>query len=120
MAKLALWLNPGPFRDDTVYLEEMVKYAGRAQAASRSIVYGANHGFICGVCAAFAIKLIIVPPKKWQKALDLGGSREHANHAAWKRHLVNAARILFPNLKVTAATADALLIYEAARRGLLD
>lgn len=107
----------GPPED--AYLEELVKYTGRNMPSSSMSVYASNHGFIEGVLMTFGYRLVIVPPKKWQKALGLGSAQSHSSRTAWKNHLKNRAQQLFPKLKVTLATSDALLMYEAARQGLL-
>jgi hypothetical protein len=60
----------------------------------------------------------MVPPKKWQQALGLGSAKD-LTKTQWKNKLKNKAQQLYPQIKVTLATADALLIYEAARRNLL-
>lgn len=105
--------------DPTCYLEDLVKFAGRNMPSSAMATYAANWGFIKGAATYQGRRLVLVPPKAWQKALGLGGSKSHASKTAWKNHLKQRAEQLFPKLKVTLATADALLIYEAARRGLL-
>lgn len=105
--------------DKTAYLEELVKFTGRLMPSSAMAVYASNHGFIEGVLTALGYRIVLVPPKKWQKALGLGTTKSHPSKTAWKNHLKNRAEQLFPQQKVTLATADALLMYEAARQGLL-
>lgn len=112
-------LLPHPSDTLIAYLEELVKYTGRNMPSSSMATYASNWGFIKGVLTALGYRIVIVPPKKWQKALGLGSAKPHANKTAWKNHLKNRAEQLFPNIKVTLATADALLMYEAARQGLL-
>ncbi len=112
-------LNPGFSPSATVYLEDLVKFAGRNMPSSAMATYAGNWGFLKGAAMAFGYRVVLVPPKAWQKALGLGGSKSHANKTAWKNHLKQRAEQLFPKIKVTLATADALLIYEAARRGLI-
>jgi hypothetical protein len=103
----------------TAYLEDLVKFTGRNMPSSSMATYAGNWGFLKGCLTAFEFRIILVPPKKWQKALGLGGSAAHPSQTAWKNHLKNRAEQLFPHIKVTHATADALLIYEAARQGHL-
>jgi hypothetical protein len=106
-------------RPRVVYLESIVKFAGTNMPGSSGIVYGDSCGFVRGVLTAFDYRIVLAPPKTWQKALGLGSRNSHPSRTAWKNHLKNRAQQLFPNVKVTLNTADALLILEAARRGLL-
>lgn len=101
------------------YLEDLVKFAGRNMPSSAMATYASNWGFIKGACAALNFRLVLVPPKKWQAALGLGGSKSHASKTAWKNHLKNRAEQLFPNVKVTLANCDALLMFEAATKNLI-
>jgi hypothetical protein len=112
-----LALQPQASDERVAYLEELIKFAGRNMPSSSMAVYAANWGFIKGVLTALKFRIVLVHPKKWQAALGLGGSKSHASQTAWKHHLQNRAEQLFPNIKVTQNTADALLIYEAARQG---
>lgn len=100
------------------YLEEKVLFTGRKMPSSRGIVYGASWGVCKGMLMALGFKVTLVRPQKWQGALGLGNSRG-MTRTQWKNKLKDEAQRLFPDLKVTLATADALLILEAAKRGLL-
>jgi hypothetical protein len=102
-----------------IYIENLVKFAGRNMPSSAMATYAGNWGFIKGAATAFGHRIILVNPKAWQKSLSLGEPKSHASKTAWKNHLKNRAEQLFPHIKVTLATADALLILEAARRGFL-
>lgn len=53
---------------------------------------------------------VFVTPQAWQKLAGAGnvGPRSQAQ---WKNHLKGMAQTLYPELKVTLATADALLIW---------
>lgn len=95
------------------YMESCVKYAGKAQSGSASIVYGRNYGFIEGVVQALGLRLHFVSPQKWIKALGLG-TRGGSTNTQWKNKLKAEAQRLFPSEKVTLKTADALLILEYA------
>ncbi len=109
--------TPGWHHNDA-YLEDLVKYTGRNMPSSSMAVYAANWGFIKGALMAVGYRVVLVPPKKWQAALGLGTAKG-LTKTQWKNKLKERAQQLFPQLTVTLATADALLIYEAARRGLL-
>lgn len=110
---------------ETAYLEDIVLYVPRRTAkgkelpSSRLITYGANWGTLKGMLFALDYRIVLVPPQKWQKALGLGNSRGMSK-TLWKNKLKQRAEELFPGIKVTLATADSLLILEAARQGKLD
>jgi hypothetical protein len=109
----------------TAYLEDIVMYvpsrlpSGKDLPSSRMITYGASWGTIKGMLFALGYRIVLVRPQKWQKALGLGNSRGMSK-TAWKNKLKQRAEELFPGVKVTKATADALLILEAARKGALE
>ncbi len=81
-------------------------------------IYAGNWGFIRGVLTALGYRIVLVGPKAWQKALSLG-TATGMSKTEWKNKLKNRAEQLYPGIKVTLTTADALLILEAARRGLI-
>lgn len=56
-----------------------------------------------------------VSPQKWQKFFGLKRERGK-NQTAWKNQLKDLAKELFPDIKITLKTADALLIAEYNRR----
>jgi len=62
------------------------------------------------------VRVELVRPQKWQKALGLGSASGCASKTEWKNKLKAAAQRLYPHLKPTLATADALLILDFARR----
>lgn len=98
------------------YIETLVKYAGTDMPSSSMAVYACNYGKVIGMMTALHYRIMIVPPKAWQKFLGLG-SATGLTRTQWKNKLKQMAEQLYPRLKVTLATADALLILEAARRG---
>lgn len=114
------WIADGHDPDyvEAAYLEDLVKYTGRNMPSSSMAVYASNWGFIKGVLTALRYRIVLVPPKKWQAALGLG-SKTGLTTTVWKNKLKQRAEQLYPNIKVTLATADALLIAEAARQGKL-
>jgi len=96
----------------TCILEEIPLHAGPNAAAM--IKLGIRYGECRGILAALGIKVVTLPPKKWQAALGLGVKATHGTR--WKAHLKEKSQAFFPHLKVTLKVADALLILEAAKR----
>lgn len=88
------------------------------------------------ILETLGVRLILVTPQAWQKALALGHRehpaplprkpskeqiRNHRNADAkckrdWKNKLLQEAQRRFPGVNVTLATADALLILDYARQ----
>jgi crossover junction endodeoxyribonuclease RuvC len=71
--------------------------------------YGTNYGFLRGCLISCGIPFEEVAPAKWQKVM-------RCQSAGDKNVTKQKAQQLFPKLKITHATADALLIAEYARR----
>ena len=96
---------------DATSLEAVVElvppFVGRAIPSSASFKLGYNYGFICGSLRAREIPLHLSRPADWQKGL--AGVRA-ASGSKKKRVLRDHANRLFPTLKPTLKTADALLI----------
>ena len=98
------------------YVEEVGGYIGKAQPASSAFKFGRNFGFTLGVLQTLGVRVELVRPQKWQKALGLGSASGCASKTEWKNKLKASAQRLYPHLKPTLATADALLILDYARR----
>lgn len=103
-----------PIKGSTVYLEDLVKFTGTMMPGSAMATYASNWGFLKGALMALECRMVLVSPQKWQKALGLGTSRGKTK-TQWKNKLKERAQQLYPSVKVTLATADALLILEYAR-----
>lgn len=73
------------------------------QGVSSSFKFGHNYGFLRGCITALGIPFVEVSPQKWQSALGClsGGDKNRTK---------SKAQQLYPSLKITHATADALLI----------
>jgi len=97
------------------YVEEVGGYIGKAQPASSAFKFGRNFGFILGVLQTLGVRVELVRPQRWQKSLGLGAASGCASKTEWKNKL-KASQRLYPKLKPTLATADALLILDYARR----
>jgi len=79
------------------------------QGVTSSFSFGRNYGFLRGMLIAYQIPFEEVTPIKWQKAL---ACQSHGDKNITK----SRAQQLFPELKITHATADSLLIAEYCRR----
>jgi crossover junction endodeoxyribonuclease RuvC len=98
----------------TAFLEQVGGFIGKGQPGSAMFQFGDSFGFLRGVLQALGISTELVRPQTWQRGL--AGLRG-LEGAARKRALRDHASRIFPDLKPTLATADALLI---ARWGLLE
>lgn len=77
--------------------------------ASTCQLYGNYHALrTMLICANISFEGC--PPKQWQKALSLGSRIKGQSDNQWKNVLKSAAIAMFPDVKVTLANADALLI----------
>ncbi len=101
------------FPHSTRALIEQV-WASPVMSRSAAFAFGRNYGFWIGALKARGIPVFGITPQKWQKVAVPGLT---ATGPARKLALRNEAKRLFPGQRVTAATADALLmtIYAKAR-----
>lgn len=83
------------------YVEKV--HAMPKQGVSSTFKFGYNAGMIEGVLASLGIPYEFVTPIKWQK--DLGCLTKGDKNITKRK-----AQALYPDIKVTHATADALLI----------
>jgi hypothetical protein len=96
-------------------LEDVPKYCGKYLPKSSVFVLAKNFGFVEGVAQSLGYRIELVKPHEWQKTFSLGTASRCASKSEWKNKLKAEAQRLFPELKVTLATADALLLLEFAR-----
>lgn len=89
-------------------------------SSSSMFTFGRNYGYMLGVLQTLGYKMHLVRPMAWQKVLSLGTKAGSGGKTPWKNKLKAMAQQLYPNLKVTLKTADALLILEYARRMRLN
>lgn len=80
--------------------------------------FGQSVGSIRMACIAAGLRVEYVTPQKWQRELGLivSGRGLGQGDTAKKNRNKARAQELFPGVKLTHATADALLIAEYARR----
>lgn len=89
------------------YIERVNAMPG--QGVSSTFKFGQSYGFLRGLLVAHQIPFEEVTPLKWQRAM---GCQSRGDKNVTKAR----AQQLFPQVKVTHAIADALLIAEYCRR----
>ena len=108
-----------------IYVEEPPLFTGAKIPGSAVGKMMFNFGIVYGAAIALGWKVHRVRPQAWQKAHPVGNKGELTT-TAWKNKLkARAAELypdhsLYPGHSVTLATADALLIYNAAARGAIN
>jgi hypothetical protein len=95
-------------------IEDVPAFVSAATSNASSFKLGYNFGFLVGVCRATGFSTHLVRPKEWQKGLS--GLKPNMGYTARKRQLKDNAIRLYPSLKVTNATADAVLIMDYWRK----
>jgi hypothetical protein len=93
------------------YIEAV--HAMPKQGVTSTFTFGRGYGFVLGVLMSHSFKIVTVTPQRWQKALGITPSESKTKH---KNKLKAKAQELYPNVKPTLKTADALLILEWARK----
>lgn len=97
----------------TVYLEKIIGNAGGCRTAQQGLSFGRNYGRIEMALSMMNMSIIDITPQGWQKELKTG-SKKGMSTTQWKAHLKGIAERIFPprahEIKITNATADALLI----------
>lgn len=83
--------------------------AADSNPGSAMFTFGQSYGMLRMALVAAWIPFEAVRPQAWQKELDLS-KPDHMDTTKWKNWLKERAQKLFPHVKVTKATADALLI----------
>lgn len=97
--KEKVWAMPATNSDGT----------SRGMGAQTSFVFGEGNGFIRGMLVACSIPFEEKVPQTWQKIYGLKKDKNEAQ-PSFKKRLRERAEQLYPAIKLTADTADALLI----------
>ena len=97
-------------------LEQIGGFVGKSQPGSAMFRFGEGFGFIKGTVQALGMRLVLVRPQTWQKDFGLGRAADCVTSREWKNKLKAEAQRRFPQLPVTLATADALLMLDWAMR----
>ncbi|MCP3882381.1 MAG: hypothetical protein GY701_28900 [Sulfitobacter sp.] len=96
------------------YIERV--HSSPQMGVTSAFTFGRGYGFLRGLLTARCIPFDEVTPRTWQKEFSLlRRSSSESGTDKKNRHKAKAQQ-LWPDLKVTHATADALLICEWARR----
>jgi hypothetical protein len=108
-----LKLSPAPV---FAYLEKVQGYIGIEQPGNAAFKFGRSFGILEMALTAAGIPFEEVPPQRWQKGLGITPRRKDETKTQFKNRLKQHAQNLFPEVKLTLATCDALLLAEYARR----
>jgi hypothetical protein len=100
------------------FVEEVGGFIGKQQPGSAMFKFGRNFGFTLGVLQALNVRIELVRPRKWQQPLSLGTASGSASRTEWKNKLKGCAQRLYPALKPTLSTADAILILDFGLKSL--
>lgn len=87
-----------------------------AQGVKSVWTFAQNYGSIRMALIAARIPFETVTPQTWQKYLGIVKRGKEESKTKFKNRLKAKAQELFPELKITLAIADALLIAEYCRR----
>ena len=101
------------------YLEEPPLYAGKNIPGSAIGKLMWNTGVLYGAAVAMGWKIHRIRPAIWQKAHTCG-TKGDLTTTQWKNKLKARAAELYPTVDVTLWNADALLIYDAATRRVIN
>jgi len=109
-----LWIDPLS-RLDALTAYAMIEnvHSMPKQGVASSFKFGRNFGKIEGLLIASSVPYELVSPQVWQRRM---GCLTHGDKNVSKA----AAQRLFPQLKITHAIADALLIAEYCRRTVIE
>jgi hypothetical protein len=111
-----------------VYLERVASFPGDGGAAM--FTFGRGFGYLLGTLAAFKCPVVEVLPLKWKRTLSVLPTknpkpdsesdeqrrrRKYEHKTKLKKASKDKAQKLFPHLKITHMTSEALLIMEYGR-----
>jgi len=102
-----LWAWLQQFDDARATIE--LVHAMPKQGVTSTFTFGRSYGFLRGLLVALTIPFEEVRPQRWQKELGCTSKGD-------KNVTKQKAQQLWPELRVTHAIADALLIAEYGRR----
>lgn len=98
------------WRETVAFIEQVQGYIGQGQPGSSMFKFGMNYGNLRMALIAAGIPFYAIPPQEWQRSLGIASKKKDETKSKWKSRLKLEAEKLYPNLNITLATADALLI----------
>ena len=98
----------------TAYVEEVGGFCGKGHPGSAMFTFGRGFGFTLGCLMAMGVPVVLVKPQKWQKHFGLGTASACDGKTEWKNKLKAEAQRRHPDLDITLATSDALLLLDYA------
>lgn len=118
------WFRPLGGRDhegnevEFAVIEKVGGYtaSGGPQPGSAMFKFGQSYGGLRMALIAAGIPFEEVTPQRWQKALGVTPRGKEETKTSFKNRLKAKAQQLFPKIKVTLATADAILLAEYCKR----
>lgn len=79
------------------------------QGVASTFKFGRNYGFLRGCLISLGIPFDEVTPQKWMKYYSMKKAKNETK-TEWKNRLKGKAQQLYPHLKPTLKTCDAILI----------
>lgn len=102
----------------TVVIEQVA--SSPQMGVKSAFTFGRGVGLIRGICIAAGLQMVYVTPSKWQQEFGLvmprNGRTVGRGDTEKKKRNRSRACELFPQLKITNAIADALLLAEYGKR----
>lgn len=118
LRKIQGWALKEPGGECFAYVEQVGTAPPGKKSARAMRLLTEHFGELKGILATLPISFEAVPSGRWQGAMDVRrprGAPEETPTAKKNRHKAKAQE-LFPQLEITHAKADALLIMEYGRR----
>lgn len=100
----------GKVEDSNIFCIIEKVWAFPGQGISSSFKFGMSYGFIRGLLIALSIPFDEVIPQKWQKEFVVKRDKDKESKTQFKNRLKSKAQQFYPNVNVTLANADSLLI----------
>lgn len=116
---LGLLKNPGhdpSLGPPQVYIEDLATAVHQGRFQMRPPQVAKLHGnfrLIEGICRGLGYDVHLIRSQEWQARVGVSNV-DKLDTTGWKNLLADRARLIYPQIKVTLAIADALLIAAAA------
>lgn len=121
------WFTYFTYKEAYCLLEQVSGYIGEAHPGSRMFEFGKNYGYLemslvgCGFThieqAVYKNNLHrtgpeynTILPQRWMRGLSLRTKEKGESDTDWKNYLKEECSKIFPRLRITKHTSDALLI----------